>query len=188
MSQCIVGIDVATDPKKCFFSVATLIGSACSLINVVAGTASEELIGLISDIHQSRGTVLLAIDAPLGWPAPLGEALAHHRAGEAIKTEANDVFRRKTDIFIKKQIGKQPLDVGADRIARTAHAALSLLDKISSQLNTPIPLAWSPVIEGVSAIEVYPAATLKASGITSAKYNIKGKMAVRFVKLCCATW
>jgi predicted nuclease with RNAse H fold len=172
MSYSIIGIDVATDPKKCFFSFATLIGTNCSLINVVDGTAPEELIGLVSGINQSRA-VLLAIDAPLGWPAPLGDALIHHRAGAAIKAKSNDVFRRKTDIFIKKQIGKQPLDVGADRIARTAHAALSLLDKIGSQLNTPIPLAWSRFIEGVSAIEVYPAATLKACGIASTKY--KGK-------------
>ncbi len=180
MSYSIIGIDVSTNPKKCFFAIGTLIGTTCSLINVVAGAAPEELVSLVSSINQSsRGTALLAIDAPLGWPSPLGEALINHRAGASIKAKSNDVFRRKTDLFIKKQIGKQPLDVGADRIARTAHAALALLDKIGSQLKTPIPLAWNPFIEGVSAIEVYPAATLKACGITSTKYKGKDSSQIR---------
>jgi hypothetical protein len=61
-----------------------------------------------------------AIDAPLGWPKPLAETLIDHRAGLPIETPANAMFRRTTDLFIQRKLKKTPLDVGADRIARTA--------------------------------------------------------------------
>jgi hypothetical protein len=34
------------------------------------------------------------------------------------------------------------LDVGANLIARTAHAALTLLDVLRKHFSIPIPLAW----------------------------------------------
>jgi predicted RNase H-like nuclease len=103
---------------------------------------------------------LLAIDAPLGWPALLGTALAGHRAGQVLPDEANQLFRRTTDLAIRTI--KQPLDTGADRIARTAHQALKILAELAGELGQPeIPLAWSPQLSrGVWAIEVHPAATL----------------------------
>jgi hypothetical protein len=57
---------------------------------------------------------LIAIDAPLGWPKPLAETLMNHRAGVAIETPANAMFRRATDVFIQQKLRKTPLDVGAD--------------------------------------------------------------------------
>jgi predicted nuclease with RNAse H fold len=127
-----------------------------------------------------RAPALLAIDAPLGWPRLLSRSLFAHRAGEKIATAADDMFRRATDRFIKKGLGKTPLDVGADRIARTAHAALRLLDDLRERLNTPIPLAWTPAsITGVAAIEVYPAATLLAHGLRSNGYKAAPQISQR---------
>jgi hypothetical protein len=114
---------------------------------------------------------LLAVDAPLGWPRPLGQALARHRAGQLLPEEANRLFRRYTDVAISTI--KQPLDVGADRIARTAHQALKLLSELAEALGLPeIPLAWSPQApKGIQAIEVYPAATLAACKIPIRGYK-----------------
>jgi len=104
----------------------------------------------------------------------MGEALQAHRAGESIQICPNTLFRRDTDRFVKKMLGKQSLDVGADRIARTAFAALKLLNEISELTGKRISMAWGEgQIEGVSCIEVYPAATLEASGLSSRGY--KGK-------------
>ncbi len=86
----------------------------------------------------------LALDAPLGWPAVLGETLGPHIAGESLDGTPNELFRRQTDHFIKAVIGRQPLDVGADRIARTAHAALGLLEQLRQLTGQPVPLAWTP--------------------------------------------
>ena len=62
-------------------------------------------------------------------------------------------------------------DVGADRIARTAHAALQLLQELRAITRRPIPLAWVPRFKDVAAIEVYPAATLTAYRIQASGYK-----------------
>jgi hypothetical protein len=113
-----------------------------------------------------------AIDAPLGWPKQLAETLNDHRAGMPIETPANAMFRRTTDLFIQHKLKKTPLDVGADRIARTAYAALAILGTLRVELGISIPLAWTPGdVSPVAAIEVYPAATLVAHRIRSSGYK-----------------
>lgn len=169
MQITIVGIDCATKAKKMGLALASFSRGRTAVIappelgsndpssaDVVAGWIRE---------HAGRPT-LLALDAPLGWPASLAPAIAHHHAGAEIPHESNLLFRRETDRFVKREVKQQSLDVGADRIARTAHATLSLLAELRRRLNQPIPLAWDPKISGLTAIEVYPAATLKAHGIT----------------------
>jgi predicted RNase H-like nuclease len=124
--------------------------------------------------------VLLAMDAPLGWPAALGDALAAHRAGDFLPVEPNQLFRRATDRFTHHQVGKLPLDVGADRIARTAHAALALLHEIGARRQCPVPLAWTPgFTDPVAAIEVYPAAVLKITGMVFQGYKGPAQVAQR---------
>jgi hypothetical protein len=67
---------------------------------------------------------------------------------------------------------KTCLDVGADRIARTAYAALTILGNLRVELGLPIPLAWAPAdVSRVAAIEVYPTATLVAHRIRSTGYK-----------------
>ena len=115
---------------------------------------------IANDWLQHYDDALIALDAPLGWPRALGPQLSTHRAGCPIQGEANQLFRRVTDVAIKQRLGKQPLEVGANLIARTAVAALTLLDRIRKSTGRPIPLAWtSEEKERWRAIEVYPAAT-----------------------------
>jgi predicted RNase H-like nuclease len=123
-------------------------------------------------IHGESSTVLLALDAPLGWPADLGTALKRHMAGSALDLDAHQLFRRATDRFVARTFGKTPLDVGADRIARTAHWAVNFLERLRQRLGVSLPLAWSvPLSERLSAIEVYPAATLLAHGAQLTGYK-----------------
>ncbi len=108
------------------------------------------------------GPTLLALDAPLGWPSRFGPALRGHAAGDVIAREANQLFRRATDDAVHAALKKRPLDIGADRIARAALAALRLLGDVREDLNQPIRLCWEPkTLTRTQAIEVYPAATLK---------------------------
>ena len=94
--------------------------------------------------------------------------------------DANNLFRRHTDQEIKRRLGKQPLDVGAHRIARTAHAALRLLAEVRELAGLPIPLAWEPGFDTkAAAIEVYPAATLQSLGPASGGDKAKGDAAKR---------
>ena len=168
----LIGIDCATQAKN--------VGLACGLFKVGEVQIEEVLLGGkgISIVDTVAGwlsnttNALIALDAPLGWPLALGAELHRHAAGEPIHIEPNQLFRRETDLFIKRMIGKQPLDVGADRIARTAQAALVLLDEIRKAMDRDIPLAWEPgETSSLLAIEVYPAATLIAHAMQVPGYK-----------------
>ena len=128
----------------------------------------DELAEATADLieKEASNSVLIALDAPLGWPQALAEMLPAHFAGEAPRFTANAMFRRRTDDVVKEKLDKRPLDVGADKIARATHAALEFLDFLRRASGLAVPLAWSPgQPTGVSAIEVYPAATLIAYGL-----------------------
>lgn len=168
----IIGIDCATDPKKVGLALAEAEGGECRLKSVQVPETWGSLVEQAAVWLMASRRALLALDAPLGWPAALGLALTEHRAGEPIGDEPNLLFRRATDRFVKDHLGKQPLDVGADRIARTAQAALRFLSDVRRRTDHPIPLAWSHRdLDRPAAIEVYPAGTLTAHGIRASGYK-----------------
>jgi predicted nuclease with RNAse H fold len=167
-----IGVDCATDARRVGLALAAYEG--CRLSGRATALASRErppAAVLTRWIENAAGPVLLALDAPLGWPEPMGRALVTHSAGGPIEVAPNVLFRRETDRFIRRTLRKTPLDVGSNLIARTACAALALLQELRDQLGLPIPLAWGTPVEVVSAIEVYPAATLIAHGFRSAGYK-----------------
>ncbi len=125
----IIGIDCATVSGKRGVAVA-MWNDECIVKTAKVGSSDADIIDIVRGCIQYGGRTLLALDAPLGWPEPLGRSLIGHRAGEHIDTSAHDLFRRETDRFVKKVYNLQPLDVGADRIARTAHTALNLLHTV----------------------------------------------------------
>lgn len=153
------------------------------------------------------GPVLLAVDAPLGWPIRLKQALLDHNAGEPLVRDrctpdhdseksrpnlGNYLFRRHTDRFIKCIGLGASLDVGANMIARVARSALELLSRIRCD-GRMIPLAWKPEdLNGnsVRAIEGYPRLTVrqllgnKCQGYKTSKEDGKKKRKRIVDKLC----
>lgn len=119
--------------------------------------------GLVESVtRELAGTTraVIALDAPLGWPALLADGLRDHRAGQLLRGERDEVFRRTTDRLVEEWSGKRPLEVGANLIARTAHAALAELAAIRIALKVDVPLAsFAGPPSGIVAIEVYPAVT-----------------------------
>lgn len=70
--------------------------------------------------------------------------------------------------------------MGADRIARTAHSALKIIRELSLLIGKPLELAWdNKNLKGISAIEVYLAATLDCYGIQSTGYKGKNQQFIR---------
>ena len=164
----LVGLDCATQPKHTGLAVATLDGGAVRVREARIARSRDDLVRALVGWLAPRPAVL-ALDAPLGWPAPM-RRLATHRAGEPIETPPNAFFRRETDRHVQRTLGKTPLDVGADRIARTAHAALATLAAVRQLV--PVDLGWTPgAVEGVQAIEVYPAATLLSRRLSPRGYK-----------------
>jgi predicted RNase H-like nuclease len=177
MEATIIGVDCATDPRKVGLALGTWRNREATISDVRVGGRGEPLAETITGWISNDMPTLIALDAPLGWPIELGPQLVDHSAGEPLDVEANDLFRRETDRVVKEKIGRQPLDVGSNLIARTAHAALRLLDEVRTLSDCAVPLAWDSRVESVSAIEVYPAATLTAYGIQASGY--KGKQDIR---------
>jgi len=166
----IIGIDCATNKKNVAIGYGVYSQSKSIIKKVVASAGKEEPVDIISKLAKKEKSVLFAFDSPLGWPREMAHVLYSHKAGEPIDVDANSLFNRETELFIKKVIGKKPLEVGADRIARTTKWTLDLLDKLRKELNYGIPLSWNHnEILPASAIEVYPAATLLSRHI-----NIRG--------------
>ncbi len=155
--------------------------SAIEILNVRTANEPNPPVEVAADwirsfVDDSR--VLIAIDAPLGWPdAMRSEKFVRHSAGERMDVCADELFMRATDRQIRSRFNKTPLSVGADKIARTAHSALNFLSELSGKVNLDsLPLAWSPSDvqrSAVSVIEVYPAATLLAHNVSTDNYKSK---------------
>jgi hypothetical protein len=129
-----------------------------SVTCVTTGSRGQCIASTVAKWIQPGTPALIALDTPLGWPIKLGQELG--KAGKPIEIERNKVSCRLTDCVVGERIKKQPLDVGADRIARTAHAALELLGKLREHTKQAIPLAWCPNLGNSAwAIKVYLAAT-----------------------------
>lgn len=174
----IIGIDAATKARNMGLAYGEVRDGRCELFEVEQG---RDPVGQIARwIDAGPKTILLAVDAPLGWPDELGVALASHQAGMPLGVpldQSHRLFRRHADTIIKRCIGKQPLDVGANFIARTAHAILWRLHELPDRCTRTIDLqmAWDPDLRpGCHMIEVYPAATLIGLAAELKGYKAKG--------------
>jgi len=168
----IVGLDAASDRRRFGWAVAARdIGGARLVDQGLLGRPGEPWPPSLREALSDPDGVLLAVDAPLGWPRRMGSTLAAHRAGGPVAVAKNDLFRRVTDDIVRTTLRKQPLEVGADLIARAAMEALAVLGELRALSGKALPLAWSPATATDAVIEVYPGATLTAHGVARSKYK-----------------
>ena len=165
MTILLLGIDCATQPAKTGIALGVVDEGRVCIRQCAVASRTRSAASMAVEWLAHADQVVIALDAPLGWPRPLAASLIGHRAGQGLPTEAQVLFARATDRAIRERLGKQPLEVGANLIARTAVAALALLDELRELTGRPIPLAWEVLeAEPWRAIEVYPAATRIAHG------------------------
>ncbi len=168
----LVGIDCAVDARKVGLASGSVENGRAVVKEITAPRSLEDLVENAAAVVRESPASLIALDAPLGWPLGLAQAMARHSAGDPLGCTAHEMARRRTDDVVCRELGRRPLDVGADRIARTAHAALELLAKVRARAEVDVPLAWTPgVIRGAAAIEVYPAGTLASRGLDPRGYK-----------------
>lgn len=166
----IISIDCATDPRRVGLALGELSKNGLIIREVGIGRRKgpksrndPPLPARVADWVRGGSRTLIALDAPLGWPVAMSNHLPNHQAGKFLAVKADDLFSRHTDIVVRNKIGKRPLELGPNLIARTALSALSLIEDIAQHLGTKISLAWSLDDLGyVAAVEVYPAATVLA--------------------------
>lgn len=112
----------------------------------------EALLRLIDDRQWAR----IGIDVPLGWPLGMVELLDRWHAGEPIaapvdlRADGSPLLHRGTDRAVHRRIGKWPMAVGAEKLARVALRAFDLLSLSSREIDR------SGLAGGV--IETYPKA------------------------------
>ena len=182
MSIAIIGVDCAAQAKNTGLARAIQSGEGLVVDDARCASSKASAASIVAEWVRESERVLLALDAPLGWPAELGRALASHQAGEPLAPKAHAMFRRMTDDEICGRLKKRPLEVAADRIARAAHAALQFLEELRQILGCPVNLLWSPTeLRRIGVIEVYPAATRITLGAPRGPGSLAGLEArVRF--------
>ena len=162
-----VGVDFAAQAKKT---------AACVIRWTVASARVEQLeIGLddaafcaFDDPRFDR----VGVDCPFGWPTPFVEAITAHHLFEPWpgRNLPPDPFRRtlrlrRTDEYVKKTTGLNPLSVSASLLGVTAMRLATLLDRLAADG------------EGVDRagtgrfVEVYPAAALKRWELPNTGYK-----------------
>lgn len=165
-----VGVDCAVQHRKIGLALGRIEPAGVRLVEVVTGL--DDVAPVLMSWTRQFEPKIYALDAPLGWPDALGRSLHGHEAGSGIGPDSNALFRRITDDFVYAKLGKRPLEVGADRIARTAVAALKVLEGLRSATGQALPLLGSPGSpDSPGVIEVYPAATLLTRGISIRGYK-----------------
>lgn len=189
MKTMVIGIDFSTAPARtgmarAFVDAASTSAELCDVCTASKRNPPVEIAACWIRNLEDEARVLIAVDAPLGWPdAMRSKQFVRHVASQRVNVSADELFTRETDRQIERRLNKKPLAVGADRIARTAHAALDFLSELSGELGLDtLPLAWSPSDVGASApsvIEVYPAATLLTHGVSTGSYRKSGSFEFR---------
>lgn len=165
----IIGLDAASQREKFGFAVARYSAGVAEISKSGLIGNDPNALAEMADCIRSEPT-LIAIDAPLGWPDGMRASVRQHLAGERLDVAKDAMFRRATDRRLRAQ-GFQPLEVGADRIARAAHEACTVLSELRSISGHRLPLIWDHQMPDTGVVEVYPAATLKRSGLPYSKYK-----------------
>lgn len=101
----IIGVDCATQPRKVGLAFGSYQDGAVRIERVLAGSRVTSLVQTVAEWTKRTPSTLLALDAPLGWPAGLGPALQEHQAGGPVALESNTLFRRTTDRFVIRPLG-----------------------------------------------------------------------------------
>lgn len=157
----LIGIDCAAAARNTGLALGYYSDGQILLSRVTVASVNHPPAQIVSGWLADSLPTILAFDAPLGWPMQMGEELSGHSAGQFLEVDEKHFFCRLTDRIVEEQLGKRPLEVGANLIARTALAALRLLNDLRRISGQAIPLDWiGEETDQITAIEVYPAATL----------------------------
>lgn len=116
-----LGIDLASQPKL----------TAVCVVEWPSGTVQEPPVGVDDDelLALIRGAEKTGIDAPFGWPVDFVRAVS---TGVWPADWRRRAILRATDHWVRRETGKTPMSVTADRIAYPAMRAAALLARVDA--------------------------------------------------------
>jgi predicted nuclease with RNAse H fold len=131
--------------------------------DVVCRADDEDLLQVMKRASKT------GIDCPFGWPAAFVSFVTAHHASRSIPAggtgSRRNLTMRRTDLFVREQLGLMPLSVSADRIAHVALRCAVLLAKLETAGDPVNRSGCGPVAE------VYPAASLRSWGLDHRGYK-----------------
>ncbi|WP_046226982.1 DUF429 domain-containing protein [Paenibacillus dauci] len=162
----IIGIDCATEHKNTGICVYDY-NNKKFIAYKAASTTMDTINSILKD--HSKENFLLCWDTPLGWPIDFSSSLVNHLAGQYLRSAPLNFFNRSTDLFCHSLLGKKPLEITTNRIARTTHKTLGIINEL--QMKYPkMKLLWDPKEEfEIGYIEVYPVTWLLSESIVPNK-------------------
>jgi hypothetical protein len=106
-SPCVlVGLDCSTEDSRISVALGEYHDGNIRVTEVQICARERSAVSIVAKWLTGVTDALLAIDAPLGWPASSARALSGHKAADALAVMPNDLFRRETDRFISERAGR----------------------------------------------------------------------------------
>ena len=96
----VIGLDCATEDAKIGVALGDYRDGHVSVSRVELCSREKSASSVAAGWLAGATDALLAIDAPLGWPAALATALTGHKAGDALEASPDSMFRRDTDPYV----------------------------------------------------------------------------------------
>ena len=83
----LLGIDCATVPKKTGLALGEQRGESIHILRCTTGSSRTPPAMIVIEWLKDYDDVIIALDAPLGWPKALGLSLSEHKSGMSIKMD-----------------------------------------------------------------------------------------------------
>ena len=149
-----VGLDVASQTEGTAACWVEWKHGEATVRRIEEGVTDDTIREIIGEQADKTG-----IDVPLGWPDAFVGAVSRHHRGEGWGDHAPDVLvLRATDLAVRELTGRRPLSVSTDRIAYPTMRMARLLAGVDRSGDGLV-------------VEVYPAAALRAWGLTATGYK-----------------
>ena len=145
----ILGIDAAVDPRNTGLAIGRFSDGRWRIDSLETGRKETPIAEQVLPLLNPSSPVVVAIDAPMGWPIAFSRNVSAHQAGEQVDSDTRLLFARETDRVVHRETGLTPLSVSADRIARTAVAALGIVHELRETLRR----GWASTQLGFSTFE-----------------------------------
>lgn len=170
-----LGVDLSADPGK---TAACVVDWEAATVTVplLPKRPEEQDEALVENV---LAVDVAAFDVPLGWPDAFVAAVTAHHAGEPWPRMDRAALRHRVTDRTLVPGGHRPLSVSTDKLGATALRGARLQDLLARR---GVPVDRSGTTGSV--VEAYPAATLRAWGLSPAQKSLPGDLAEALASRC----
>ncbi|HEY6785742.1 MAG TPA: DUF429 domain-containing protein [Trebonia sp.] len=165
-----VGVDLAAEAKRTAVAVVEWDARQATVTSVRHGADDDVILDALATADKA------GIDCPLGWPDDFVAFISSHHQHAPVPVPATypaggwkrRLTLRLTDEVVRNEMGLTPLSVSADLIGHVALRCACLLAE-AGRRGQDIDRSGDGLI-----VEAYPAASLRAWGLTHKRYKRPG--------------